>query len=302
MRPFFLKKTRFWCRTTATTTRRCTRCANGAKSTSTETPGPGRRRKRRRARCSPRDAGRGPRSGSPGKRREPRCGAGTDTASWRSSSARCRGTQRSRGGYRFGSGITFLRKSVLRFGGVTLEIVHGSPASGRPFLTRLVSRRAKTDRRILPLALRQSAPRSGHAIAMAQPIKRTVGFAVAGPRPRPSPRKCSSPSPATPCTSASPRSSRGRPTPCSSPRTSTGRTPSGRPRAGKDRRGTPEGYVARRSARAPSHAGEHRLSSSSRRVTVFSLSRRSGFPARARSDRRADEISNASRALPSPSL
>ena len=123
-----------------------------------------------------------------------------------------------------------------------------------------------------------------------------------GPRPRPSPRKCSSPSPATPCTSASPRSSRGRPPPCSSPRTSTGRTPSGRPRAGGDRRGTPEGYVARRSARAPSHAGEHRLSSSSRRVTVFSLSRRSGFPARARSDRRADEISNASRALPSPSL
>lgn len=49
-----------------------------------------------------------------------------------------------------------------------------------PPLTRLVSRRAKTDRRILPLALRRSAPRSGHAIAMAQPIKRTVGFAVAG--------------------------------------------------------------------------------------------------------------------------
>ena len=34
--------------------------------------------------------------------------------------------------------------------------------------------------RVLAPALRTSGPRSGHAIAMAQPIKRTVGFAVAG--------------------------------------------------------------------------------------------------------------------------
>jgi hypothetical protein len=46
----------------------------------------------------------------------------------------------------------------------------------------------------------------------------------------------------------------------------------GRPRAGRDRRGTPEGYVARRGrARAPSQRGNHRLSSSSWRVTFFSL-------------------------------
>ena len=85
---------------------------------------------------------------------------------------------------------------------------------------------------------------------MAQPIKRTVGFAVAGAEAEPEPEEVQLAFSSDSVHLGEPSLEPGSPNPVLITPHFHGKNTVGSPQSGGDRRGTREGYVARRSARA----------------------------------------------------
>ena len=108
---------------------------------------------------------------------------------------------------------------------------------------------------------------------MAQPIKRTVGFAVAGAEAEPEPEEVQLAFSSDSVHLGEPSLGPGSPNPVLITPHFHGKTTLGSPQSGEGSQGDTRG-VRRASwtrARAPSQRGNHRLSSSSWRVTFFSF-------------------------------